>query len=96
MTITIELNPEQEARLTAIAEREGLDPAEVATKLVIEHLLPASPDEAIDPTLALFARWDKEDQDMTPAEISEENRTWEEFKANVNAERDRAGARRVF
>ena len=40
MTLNIELTPEQEARLTAVAQREGLDPAEVVKKLVAEHLPP--------------------------------------------------------
>ena len=50
------------------------------------------------PLRTFFTRsqWEKEDAEMTPEEIAEENRTWEEFKANINAERDRAGARRVF
>ena len=42
--------------------------------------------------LALFAKWDEEDSCMTDAEVSDENRAWEEFKANINAERDSAGA----
>ena len=96
MTLYIELNPEQEARLTAVAQREGIDPAEVVKKLVAEHLPPIQQEEVQDPTLALFAQWDKEDQNMTHEEIEEENRTWEAFKANMNADRDRAGARRVF
>ena len=96
MTLTIELTPEQEARLNAIAQREGLDPAEVVKKRVAEHLPLTLQDEERDPTLALFAQWDKEDQNMTPEEIAEENRTWEEFRANINAERDRAGARPVY
>jgi hypothetical protein len=96
MTLTIELTPELEAHLTAVARREGLAPAEVVKKLVTEHLPPAPHEEEQDPTLALFAQWAEEDRNMTPAEIAEENRTWEEFKANINAERDRAGARRVF
>ncbi len=58
------------------------------------QLPPASEEE--DPTLALFAEWGRQDAQMTPKEIAEENRQWEEFKANINVERDRAGARRVF
>ena len=96
MTLTIELTPELEAHLNAVARREGLDPAEVVKKLVTEHLPLAPHKEEQDPTLALFSQWDDEDGNMTLAEIAEENRTWEEFKANINAERDRAGARRVF
>ncbi len=96
MTLNIELTPEQEARLTAIAQREGIDPAEVVKKLLAEYLPSTSQDEERDPMLALFAQWDKEDQDMTSAEVAEENRTWEEFKSNINAGRVRADARRVF
>lgn len=96
MTLTIELTDELEACLNAMAKREGLAPAEVVKKLVTDHLIPVPPEEEPDPTLALFAQWNEEDRSMTPAEIAEENQTWEEFKVNINAERDRAGARRVF
>ena len=96
MTLVIELSPEEEARLAAAAEREGLLPSELARKLVTQNLPPTPPGGAEDPTLALFAQWEKEDANMTPEEIEQERRLWEEFKANINAERDRAGARRVF
>ena len=97
MSITIELAPDQEARLAAAAKGQGLDPAALATRLVTEHLPPvAEHAEQQDPTLALFAQWEQEDANMTPEEIAQERRLWEEFKANVNVERDRAGARRVF
>ena len=38
MTLTIELTPDQEARLAEFAQREGLDPAAMAQRLVTEHL----------------------------------------------------------
>src|ERR1700731_1169168 len=38
MTLTIELDPEEEVRLTAAARREGLAPVELARRLVVEHL----------------------------------------------------------
>ena len=66
-------------------------------KLVIEHLPPVSPDgEDQDPTLALFARWDKEDAQMTPEDVEEARREFEEFKQNINAERSRAGSRILY
>ncbi len=40
MTLTIELTPEQERRLVALARQEGLAPSEVVKKLVEEHLPP--------------------------------------------------------
>jgi predicted DNA-binding protein len=36
MTLTIELTPEQESRLAALARREGLEPADIVKKLVEE------------------------------------------------------------
>jgi hypothetical protein len=38
MTMTIELNSEEEIRLAAAARQEGLAPAELARRLVVEHL----------------------------------------------------------
>ena len=59
MTVNIELTSEQEACLTAVARREGLDLAEVVMKLIVEHLPPTPQAEEPDPTLALFAQWDE-------------------------------------
>ncbi len=95
MTITIELTPTQEARLAAEAKREGLDPAKVVQRLMADHL-PAALDIEDDPMLALFAKWDEEDANMTSAEVSEENSTWDEFKTSINSGRDNGGARRAF
>ena len=97
MSLMIELTPDEQARLAAAAQKEGVDPAELARKIVIQHLpSPGENGQEEDPMLALFARWDGEDAAITPGEVAEENRLWEEFKTNINAERDRAGARRVF
>jgi hypothetical protein len=96
MTLTIELNLDEEARLAAAANQEGLDPAELARKLVVQNLPSVLQNEEEDPTLALFAQWDREDSQMTPAEIEEARREFEEFKQNINAERARAGARLIY
>jgi len=96
MTLTIDLSPEQEAQFAAVARTKGIDPAELAKKLLTEYLPSTTRESEQDPTLALFTQWETEDAQMTPDEIAEENRTWEDFKTNINAERDRAGARRVF
>lgn len=95
MTLTIDFSPLEEAHLTAAAQQEGLEPAALVKKLVNQQL-PIETRELQDPMLALFAEWDREDAHMTPSEVAEENRSWGELKANINAERDRAGARRVF
>ena len=94
MTLTIELTPTEEAQLTEAARQEGMAPALLAKQVLTQHLRPKRSTE--DPMLALFAQWESEDSAMTTEEIAEENRTWVEFKANINAERDRTGARRVF
>jgi hypothetical protein len=97
MTLTIELHPDEEARLAAAARREGVEPAELIRKLVVAHLppIPSNEDEE-DPTLALFAQWDREDALMTPEEIEAEQRQFEQFKQNINAERARAGSRIIY
>jgi len=43
MTLTIDLTPEQEGRLVAVARSRGLDPVELAMRLVTEHL-PQAPE----------------------------------------------------
>jgi hypothetical protein len=95
MAVTLHLTPSEEARLEAAARQQGLDPAELARKLVIERLPPDTSDEE-DPTIALFARWDQEDAAMTPEEIEEAKREAEEFKRNINTERARAGSRIMY
>jgi hypothetical protein len=40
MTLTIELTPEQEARLAAAAERSKIAPAEFVQNIIAEHLPP--------------------------------------------------------
>jgi hypothetical protein len=96
MTLIIELTPTEEAQLTAAAHHAGLAPAELARKLVTEHLPAVTRDLPADPTLALFAQWDAEDAQMTPEEVTEAQRDADEFFRRMNAERARAGARLLY
>lgn len=96
MTLTIHLTPVEEARLAATARKEGLEPSELARKFVTERLPLFALDETEDPTLALFAQWDREDAEMTPEEQEEAGREFEQFKQEMNAERARAGARILY
>jgi hypothetical protein len=73
MTLTIELSPDEEARLARAAAQEGLDPAALARKLLTERLpagagADSSNGEAALPpqekVRALLARWQA--QDNTP------------------------------
>lgn len=95
MTVTITLDPDELARLQAVARKEGVGLAELARRLVLQHL-PATIQREEDPTLALFAQWDREDARMTPEEIEAARREFEAFKEGINAERARAGARLIF
>jgi hypothetical protein len=96
MLLTIELTPTEEAQLTAAAPHVGLAPAELARKLVTEHLLTVTSDLPTDPTLALFAQWDADDAQMTPEEVTEARRDYDEFIRRMHAERVCAGARLLY
>jgi hypothetical protein len=93
LTLTIELTPEEEARLRAAAQERGVDPAECARQVLRDHLPPLAPGEA---TKALFAAWAAEDATDDPEEIAAAEREWEEFKANINATRAAAGSRLIY
>lgn len=85
MTLSIELNATEQARLAAAAEQEGLAPAELVRKLLTDHLPPlAEEEQQEDPTLALFRQWEQEGKARTPEEAAQENELWERFQANVN------------
>ena len=90
MTLTIELTPEQEARLAEAAQREGIEPGALAQKLVADHLPPAIEQ---DPTLALFEQWRQEEALLTPEEIEQESRLWESVEHGINAARAEQGMR---
>ena len=95
MTLTIELTPEQEARLAEVAREEGLEPTALAQKFVADRLptLPAIPEQ--DPTLALFAQWRREDALMTPEEIEQERKLWEAVEQGINESRAEQGMRQL-
>lgn len=80
MTLTLELTPEQERRLTEAREK-GI-PVESLLLAVIDHLTPQepAPDPAAD-LRAVFARWEEEDAKLSPEEIAKENAEWEAFIA---------------
>lgn len=94
MTLTIDLSPSEEVQFTDVARQEGLQPADFVKKLVAERL-PPEQSEPHDPTLALFAQWAQEDAKMTPGEIEQERRLWEQFEANVNETREALGMERL-
>jgi hypothetical protein len=96
MALTIHLTPGEEARLAAAAAAEGILPAELAQRLVAEHLPPAVENGAgEDPTLALFAQWGRDDAQMTAEEAEEERRLWEQFESGINETRRALGMRQL-
>ena len=95
MTLTIELTPEQEARLADAARKEGLEPTVLAQKFVADRLptLPQIPEQ--DPTLALFEQWRREDAQMTPEESEQERQLWEAVEQGINEARAEQGMRQL-
>ena len=69
-----------------MARQEGLAPAALAWKLITEHLPPVTPATPEDPTLALFAQWDADDEQMIPEDIAEARRDYDAFTQRMNAE----------
>lgn len=94
MSLEIELEPAEEARLTAAAREAGVSPAELVRKVLSSSLPPLPkplPEE--DPTLALFQEWAAEDAEQTREEAARENELWERFQANTNKTRAALGMR---
>jgi len=101
MTLTIHLTPTEEARLAAAARQKGVAPAELARELVTEHLPLETEKKSVesrhdDPTVALLQSWLEEDATDDPEEIRKDQEDLDEFKQAINAERDRAGSRRIY
>ena len=94
MTLTINLTREEEERLHAVARKEGIDPAELGRKLVTEHLPPVHDENAA--SIALLQAWLAEDATADPEEIRKAQEEVETFKQALNAERERARARRIY
>ncbi|HEU4753304.1 MAG TPA: hypothetical protein VFU47_09375 [Armatimonadota bacterium] len=96
MTLTIELSPEQEARLTAAARREGVPPAQLASRLLADHLPLLADAETPNPTVALLESWITQDATQDETEIRQAQAELDRFKQDLNMERERAGARRAY
>ncbi len=92
MTLTIDLTPEEDARLRAAARQRGLAAEECVRRLIAD--LPAVPPE--DVTLELFAQWEAEDATDDADEIAARNREYEAFRESMNASRRESGARILY
>lgn len=98
MTLTIDLTLAEEARLVAAARRAGLAAAEVARKLVTEHLPPTEGegDARNAASIALLQSWLAEDATDDPDEIRRAEEELAEFKRNMNANRSATGERLLY
>ena len=94
MTLTIHLTPAEEGRLRTAAQMEGIPPAELVQKLVTDHLPPMPEENAA--SIALLQSWLEEDATDDPDELQQAQTELEAFKQAINAERERAGARRIY
>jgi len=94
MTLTITLTFEEEVRLRVAAQKEGIDPAELVHQLVKAHL-PPTPD-ANAASIALLQSWLAEDATNNPDDIQQAQAELDAFKQAINAECERAGARRIY
>jgi hypothetical protein len=94
MTITIELTPEEDARLQAAAQQSGVDASECARRLVTRQLPPL--DAQAHATLALLQQWEREDQTADPEAIRQAEEDMQEFERSMNAPRLAAGSRPLY
>jgi hypothetical protein len=94
MTLTITLTPEEEARLRAAAHKEGIDPAELVRQLVTAYLPPVQDENAA--SIALLQSWLAEEATDDPDEVRQAQEELDAFKRAINAERERAGSRRLY
>lgn len=94
MTLTITLTWEEEVRLRAAAQKEGIDPAELVRQLVTAHLPPAQDENAV--SIALLQSWLEEEATDDPDEVRQAQEELDTLKRAINAERERAGARRLY
>jgi hypothetical protein len=93
MTLTIKLTPDEEARLSVVAKQSGLDVAECARRLLIDHIPPIPPGQA---TLELLRAWREEEATGDPEEIRAAEEELQELKDALDANRAAVGARPLF
>jgi hypothetical protein len=93
MSLAIELTPAGGTRLAEAARKAGVEPAELAQRIVADHLPPTQ--GASGPTLALFGEWKQEDARLTPEEMEQKRQLWEQFDRGINETRDALGMREL-
>lgn len=91
MTLTIELTPEQEARLADAAQKEGAEPSVLVSKWISEHLPPAkaqaAPDAENQAVIDLLRSWREEDATDDDQELERRDIENEALMKNLQANR---------
>ena len=91
MTLTIELTPEQEARLADAARKERLDPTILASKWIEEHLPPVqaqvTPDAENQAVIDLLRSWREEDATDDEEELERRDKETQIFLHNLQTNR---------
>ena len=101
MPLLLELSLSEEARLSAAAERNGVEPAELARQLVANNLPPV-PDECLGgdrenaAAIALLQGWMRDEATDDPVVIRQAEIELEELKRKLNANRAETGERLLF
>lgn len=104
MSITIELKPDIEARLCQESRTRGVDPEEIVRQLVESAFPPELTDEQRrlaqivknQKARELLRKWREEDASGDPDEIVRAEAEFEEFKRNMNLNRELSGERPIY
>jgi len=90
MTVTLELEPELDSHLRAVAHAEGVSVEQYLRRL-IAGAVRSGPAE---PALALLQEWEEEDATEDPDEIARRKRDWEAFREALS--RSHSSSRVIF
>jgi hypothetical protein len=98
------LSPEELARRLVSDHLPAANPVDEMRRRIREwqrqDRTPAPPISTVrpglTPTAALFQKWAEEDAQKTDEEVAVDDRLWQEYQHDVNAEREMAGMRTLF
>ena len=105
MTVTISIDDNYlAARLDGEAKRQGIEPAELAIRILDKSLRSSNGSgaggaEADAATLALLRQWDREDETDYPAEIARQEQELQVFMEGMNRNRlasEGPAARKIY
>ena len=101
MPLLLERSRSEEARLSAAAKGNGVEPAEFARQLVANQLTPISyerlgGDDENAAAIALLQGWIRDEATDDPEETQQAEIEIEEFKRQLNANRVETGERLHF